>query len=73
MDGIDLIVALARRSEWAMLLADLRGKGFVKASDDNVICWMRLGRLKADFIPDDEAILGFGNRWYAAGMRGVSC
>lgn len=29
---------------------------------------MRLGALKVDFMPDDEAILGFSNRWYAMGV-----
>ncbi|WP_335342496.1 hypothetical protein [Sedimenticola hydrogenitrophicus] len=31
---------------------------------DDVICRMRLGALKVDFMPDDERILGFSNRWY---------
>ena len=30
---------------------------------------MRLGELKVDFMPDDEGILGFGNRWYAQGIE----
>ncbi|MEM7258850.1 MAG: hypothetical protein AAF404_15855 [Pseudomonadota bacterium] len=25
---------------------------------------MRLGNLKVDFMPDDENVLGFSNRWY---------
>ena len=66
---IDLIVDLAGLHEWAMLLEDLRTKGFVKAANDDVICRMRLGRLKVDFMPDDEAILGFSNRWYATGIE----
>lgn len=68
-DDIDLIVDLAGLHEWAMLLEDLRTKGFVEAADDDVICRMRLGRLKVDFMPDDEAILGFSNRWYATGIE----
>lgn len=68
-DDIDLIVDLAGLYEWAILLEDLRGRGFVEAADDSVICRMRLGRLKVDFMPDDEAILGFSNRWYATGIE----
>ncbi|RDL48904.1 hypothetical protein BLJAPNOD_04363 [Ensifer sp. M14] len=30
---------------------------------------MRLGALKVDFIPDDEKILGFSNRWYAKASK----
>lgn len=44
-------------------------KGFKESSDDDVICRMRLGPLKVDFMPDDEAILGFSNRWYAKGIE----
>jgi predicted nucleotidyltransferase len=37
--------------------------------EDDVICRMRLGELKVDFMPDDENILGFSNRWYAAALK----
>lgn len=30
---------------------------------------MNLGELKVDFMPDDEAIIGFSNRWYARGIE----
>ena len=30
---------------------------------------MRLGELIVDFMPDDERILGFSNRWYAQGIE----
>lgn len=68
-DDIDLIVDLAGRAEWVTLQDDLRQKGFMEAADEAVICRMRLGPLKVDFMPDDEAILGFSNRWYAAGIE----
>lgn len=68
-DDIDLIVDLAGHAEWAALQDDLRQKGFMEAADEAVICRMRLGPLKVDFMPDDETILGFSNRWYAAGIE----
>lgn len=34
-----------------------------------MICRMRLGDLKVDFMPDDEGILGFSNRWYSLGLE----
>ncbi len=68
-DDVDLIVDLAGFAEWADLMAQLRERGFAEAADDNVICRMKLGELKVDFMPDDEAILGFGNRWYARGIQ----
>jgi predicted nucleotidyltransferase len=68
-DDIDLIVDLAGFAEWAQLLELLRQKGFSEADGETVICRMRLGTLRVDFIPDDETILGFSNRWYAQGIE----
>ncbi len=71
-DDVDLIVDLAGYAAWADLQAQLREKGFSESSDDDVICRMRLGELKVDFMPDDEAILGFSNRWYAKGIESAT-
>jgi predicted nucleotidyltransferase len=68
-DDVDLIVDLAGFAEWAALMDRLRARGFTEAADDTVICRMKLGELKVDFMPDDEAILGFSNRWYAKGIE----
>jgi hypothetical protein len=68
-DDVDLIVDLAGFAEWAELMDRLRQRGFSEAPEDNVICRMKLGELKVDFMPDDEAILGFSNRWYAKGIE----
>lgn len=68
-DDIDLIVDLAGFAEWTQLLETLRQKGFSEAADETVLCRMRLGLLKVDFMPDDENILGFSNRWYAQGIE----
>ena len=68
-DDVDLIVDLAGFAEWAALTNQLRARGFSESADDNVICRMKLGALKVDFMPDDEKILGFSNRWYAKGIE----
>lgn len=68
-DDVDLIVDLAGYSEWAKLQDRLREKGFMESQDDTVICRMRLGDLKVDFMPDDPDILGFSNRWYKKGIE----
>ena len=68
-DDVDLIVDLAGFAEWAKLMERLRAQGFTEAADDTVICRMKLGELKVDFMPDDENILGFSNRWYAQGIE----
>ncbi|MBZ9772326.1 hypothetical protein [Mesorhizobium sp. CO1-1-8] len=68
-DDVDLIVDLAGFAEWVDLVERLRARGFTEAADDAVICRMKLGELKVDFMPGDEAILGFTNRWYAKGIE----
>lgn len=68
-DDVDLIVDLAGYASWARLQEELRQKGFVESQQDEVICRMRLGDLKVDFMPDDASILGFCNRWYAKGIQ----
>lgn len=68
-DDVDLIVDLVGHAQWAQLQEQLRQKGFAESPEDGVICRMRLGDLKVDFMPDDESILGFSNRWYAKGIE----
>ncbi len=73
-DDVDLIVDLVGRAQWAQLQEQLRQRGFEESPEDDVICRMRLGDLKVDFMPDDESILGFSNRWYAKGIEtAVTC
>ncbi|GGI31261.1 MULTISPECIES: hypothetical protein [Bradyrhizobium] len=68
-DDVDLIVDLVGFPEWAKLVDQLRTQGFSETPEDNVICRMKLNELKVDFMPDDEKILGFSNRWYAKGIE----
>ena len=68
-DDVDLIVDLAGFAEWAELVDRLRERGFAEAAEDDVICRMKLGDLKVDFMPDDAEILGLTNRWYAEGIE----
>ena len=68
-DDVDLIVDLSGMAQWMQLQQKLEGKGFTISSQDDVICRMRLGNIKVDFMPDDERILGFGNRWYRRGIE----
>ncbi|WP_444937671.1 hypothetical protein [Microbulbifer sp. JMSA002] len=67
-DDVDLIVHVMGYVGFHHLQEQLRGQGFKQysaASDEDFpVCAMRLGDLRVDFMPDDETILGFGNRWY---------
>lgn len=55
-------------AQWMQLQETLTKKGFTVSGEDEVICRMRLGNLKVDFMPDDPDILGFSNRWYKEGI-----
>ena len=63
-DDVDLIVNVIGYSGWNVFQGRLLQKGFSTSIEDEVICRLRLGELKVDFMPDDEKILGFSNRWY---------
>lgn len=63
-EDVDLIVGIVGRIEWHKFQKVLRSKGFSVSPEDTVLCRMRLGDLKVDFMPYDGEILGFTNRWY---------
>lgn len=61
---VDLILHAEGHAHWQRLLQQLRERGFRESAEDEIICRMRLGEVIVDFMPDDERILGFSNRWY---------
>lgn len=67
-DDVDLIVHVMSYTGFAALQKQLTWRGFsldvAEMDDDFPICAMRLGDLRVDFMPDDEQVLGFSNRWY---------
>jgi len=64
-DDVDLIINVAGYLGWHNFQEKLQQHGFKLSMDDgDVICRMRLGELKVDFMPDDAEVLGFSNRWY---------
>lgn len=67
-DDVDLVVQLAGYAQWPDLLERLRAKGFRESMQDDITCRMRLGELKVDFMPDDDAVLGHTNRWFHDGF-----
>jgi len=70
-DDVDLIVQTAGLVGFHELQRTLRGKGFTTPglSETTPICAMLLGDLRVDFMPDDESVLGFSNRWYPAATQ----
>lgn len=70
-DDVDLVVHLAGYAQWQQLVEQLCQKGFRQSQQDDVICRMRLGELKVDFMPADgetAELLGCNNRWFEGGL-----
>jgi predicted nucleotidyltransferase len=70
-DDVDLVVHLTGYAQWQELVEQLRQKGFKQSQHDAVICRMRLGELKVDFMPEDAEtanLLGCNNRWFKDGL-----
>lgn len=77
-EDVDVIVHVLGYGKWQRLLIELRQRGFRESPEDDIICRMRLpnaltGRdLIVDFMPDDEAILNFTNRWYRDALHSAA-
>jgi predicted nucleotidyltransferase len=70
-DDVDLVVHLTGYAQWQQLVEQLKQKGFKQSQQDEVICRMRLGELKVDFMPADAEtadLLGCNNRWFKDGL-----
>ncbi len=68
-DDIDCVVKAVRRSDYNNFEEQLRKLGFVNdLSGKAPICRYICKGIKVDFIPTEEKILGFKNKWYAEGF-----
>ena len=70
-EDVDLVVHLTGYAQWQNLVEQLRHKGFKQSPQDEIICRMRLGGLKVDFMPADAEtanLLGCNNRWFKDGL-----
>ncbi|MBD9458386.1 hypothetical protein IB241_11880 [Pseudomonas sp. PDM05] len=68
-DDVDLVIHLAGTADWYRLEEHLKPRGFKNTGQDSVICRLRLGALKVDFMPTDEKVLGFSNTWFVGGLQ----
>lgn len=66
---VDLIVYVVGHVHWEKFQDQLKSKGFKVRHNEGPICRMYLGNLEVDFMPDDEKILGFSNRWYKQALK----
>jgi len=68
-DDVDLIISVFGYTGWHNFVEQLKPHGFKESMEDEVICRLRLGELKVDFMPDDPDVLGFENRWYKEAFK----
>jgi hypothetical protein len=70
-DDVDVVVPVGTRREFLVDLSDeLRRAGFKHDMRENApICRWIVEGITVDVMPTDAAILGFTNRWYAAGVQ----
>jgi len=72
-DDVDLIVHVMGYPAFMSLQQRLTERGFQISppppGETMPICAMMLGALRVDFMPDDESVLGFSNRWYRQAME----
>lgn len=68
-DDVDLITHVIGFSDWIKFQTRLKERGFKESIKDNINCRMRLNDLIVDFMPDDEKILGYSNRWYGQALK----
>lgn len=68
-DDVDLIVNVLGYTGWHRFSKQLQARGFEVSMEDEVNCRFRLEGLQVDFMPDDNSVLGFSNRWYKAALQ----
>jgi len=68
-DDVDLVTHVAGYPGWLKFQKRIRARGFKESMEDNINCRMRLNGLIVDFMPDDEKILGYSNRWYRKALQ----
>lgn len=70
---VDLIVSVMGGVDWQNLQDRLRAQGFHDSlHQDSPVCALFLGDLRVDFMPQDESILGFTNRWYEQALASAA-
>ncbi len=73
-EDIDCVVEIASYGEWSDFEAKLRHKGFqdfdISGNDkDPPTCRKYILGIKVDFMPVEEAVLGYGNPWFKKGLK----
>ncbi len=68
-EDVDLITNVIGYPGWVDFQKRLNKRGFKVSMEDDINCRMRFDDLIVDFMPDDEKILGYSNRWYRQALQ----
>ncbi len=68
-DDIDILIEIYSRYDYLVLEEKLRQLGFKHDTSSNFVGRFLIEGLIIDFMPLDEKVLGFNNRWYAEGLK----
>ncbi len=71
-DDVDLVTHVIGYPDWIKFRKRIKERGFEESMEDDVICRMRLNGLIVDFMPDDEKILNYTNRWCSQALDGAT-
>jgi len=71
-DDVDLVTHVIGYPDWINFQKRIKERGFEESMEDDVTCRMRLNGLIVDFMPDDEKILNYSNRWYSQALDGAT-
>lgn len=64
-EDVDVIIEVMKLTDWYKIEDKVRSLGFQQSSvEDDPICRYRKDTIIIDFMPTDESILGFANKWY---------
>lgn len=69
-EDVDVIVEVLRVMDWYQIEQEIRELGFSQSMvDDDHMTRYRKDSVIVDFMPTDESILGFTNRWYSESIQ----
>lgn len=68
-NDVDIVMEVAKYTEYANFEDQLRKKGFINDTESNVICRYKINGVIVDIMPTKENVLGFNNRWYQDGFK----
>jgi predicted nucleotidyltransferase len=68
-NDVDVIVALAKPTDYHLVLMPTLKKLGFREYEGDVICRWKVGDVIVDVMPNDAAVLGFTNRWYKGAIE----